>query len=310
MAGRLKRLRIVFSLRKDLIFPLTVTPLSVAGAIASIYRASPNYWILAVSLALAAVSILWLTVPLFRAWRLSYSDVWLNMQQARNWIRPRLFGNPSYLQRCGVNQITVIGVACTDIGDLFREVAEAVGSGMSFRVCLVNPNHSDVGENGVIKQWEHDGSVSTVVQKPLTRKLEQLATYYEGQMKHRVAGELRRLKGRLEAKNLTDHADCIRVCQELWLLAAKEGVENRMRGGGGISTYYCDDLPFAKQWIFEDRALVFSTYVGHPGVGVDNPVFCYSSFENAEGPGEIARRATYYAERLIEKCGAPQNVVS
>lgn len=55
-------------------------------------------------------------------------------------------------------------------------------------------------------------------------------------------------------------------------------------------------LPFARLWLFRSRDLLQSTYVGCPGIGVDNPVSLY-----AAGDGDVLERAHHYVERLISK---------
>ena len=74
-----------------------------------------------------------------------------------------------------------------------------------------------------------------------------------------------------------------------------------------MEIYRMNELPFARQWVFGEQALLYSVYPGHPGVGTDNPVFCHSALDDGkvEGAPLLAKRAQKYVEQLAKECGTP-----
>ena len=303
----LRHLWLTITIRQHLILPfifsLISALISLVGTIAALMMLkSAPYWLIIILSSLFLLSTAYITIYFIHGPKLHYSDFWPNTKGARKWLKPKMTGNPSHLHRCGVGTVTVLGVACTDIGYLFEEIVEAISAGVTFRVVMVNPESPDVGPGGVIKKWEHDREVEVVVQRPLANELDKLASRYEKNGRADRGREFRRLKIQLEHKDYTDHSECIKVCGKAWSLAAKEAKARIPKTMGSVSIYYLDDLPFARQWVLGDKAFLYSLYVGHPGIGTDNPVFCYSVLEgNAEGSGEMCQRAAYYADQLIAK---------
>jgi hypothetical protein len=290
----LKKLRLQLKLRSHLKKDIPIIILSAIGAAFSIIGPIHNYLISKlILLAILFVSIISIYQEIWS--KLPWADFWLTGAKTRSWLKPRLAGNPSQLRAVdGVTTITVIGVSCTDIAYLFEEVIDSICSGISFRIAMMNPEHEDVGPRGIIKDLEPDAIVSKVVQAPLDNEIKKLAQKYsEDPSKDRLVSRLNAMRTKLREGNYCDHSTCIKVCEELWLLAGKEA-KLRKSINSTIRIYYLNELPFARQWIIGDRHLLYSIYVGHPGVGVDNPMFYQK--EGAEG-----KRAESYANKLIER---------
>jgi len=300
------RLRRTVELRRDLIPALATAALSGAGLLVTTWAVTPrNYWLFGIFTGVLLLSVLGIALPYLTAWRLPYSDFWLGWKGAVRWLRPKLAGNPSPLQGCGAHTVTVIGVACTEIGPLFDQIVEAVNSGHSFKVVMVNPGNSAL--MAILRDLEHADEVKRLVQKPLADKLKKLADRYgEDKTCAAEASQLFELGQRLASKDFRDHSECIRVCGELWLLAGRLGTREPKNPATAIEIRYMDELPFAHQWVVNPAALLYSVYAGHPGVGTDNPVFCHSGIRSdLEKHGDEIRRAALYAQQLIERLGPP-----
>ncbi len=298
-------------LRRDLLPPLAATLLSGAGTIVTIWAVTPrNYWVLSIFAGVFLLSLVWIAVPFLTAWMLPYTDFWLSWKGAAKWLKPKLVGKRRHLIHAyGVETIATIGVACTDIGHLFDEIVQAVASGVSFKVFMVNPDNSALMDT--LKKLESNTKqIKEVVQEPVSKKLAKLAGRDEAAGNAKRAQTLRSLAGRLEAEGYCDHSECIRVCEELWLLAGAAGREATLHPSATIQIYRMDELPFARQWVIGDKALLYSTYPGHPGVGTDNPVFCHSAIDGkVEGSVAIAERAELYVEQLTNKWDPPYKTI-
>lgn len=306
----IRRLRRTVELRRDRIPALATAALSAAGLLVAIWAVTPrNYWLLGIFTGVLLLSLLGIALPYLTAWRSPYSDLWLSWKGAVRWLKPKLAGNPSPLQRCGAHTITVIGVACTEIGPLFDRIVEAVSSGHSFRVVMVNPDNA--GLMDILSELEHPDEVRRLVQRPLADKLTELAARYGKDQSCAVeATQLFELGQRLASKDFCDHSECIRVCAELWRLADRMATRTPQHSAASIKIRYMDELPFAHQWVVNPAALLYSVYAGHPGVGTDNPVFCHSGIGNdLEEHGDRIRRAAFYAEQLIGRLGTPPEEV-
>ena len=304
----MRRLRWAVELRRDRIPALATAALSGGGLLVSIWAVTPrNYWLLGIFSGVLLLSLLGIALPYLTAWRLPYSDLWLSWKGAVRWLRPKLAGNPSPLQGCGTDTITVMGVACTEIGPLFDRIVEAVSSGHSFRVLMVNPDNSALMD--FLSELEHDDEVKRLVQKPLADKLKKLADRYgKDQSCAAEAAQLFELGQRLASKDFCDHSECIRVCAELWLLAGRMAARAPQHSPALIEIRYMNELPFAHQWVVNPAALLYSVYAGHPGVGTDNPVFCHSGIgDDLKEHGDRIKRAALYVEQLIERLDAPGN---
>jgi len=212
-----------------------------------------------------------------------------------------LQGDRPHLLRAGIDSVTVIGVACTDIADLYEVVVNGVRAGISFTVILVDPQSKDVCKGGIIGKWEDWTLVDKEVIKPLLKQLNNLQAEFENNAD--VKSKIAELVGKIEdlyvkTTDLSQHSVCITVCQELWELAGRHAMRMSHKAGTVI-VLLDDELPFARQWIFGKKAVLYSAYVGYPGVGVDNPVFCYSALD--EPGSDVAERALHYADQLVDK---------
>lgn len=287
-------------LRRDLVFPLIMCVMSIAGTVMAFVAVQPPQYLLAVVFGLLGmIAMSWAAVPYLSSYALPFSRVWLSMKGARRWLKGQLGREHSLLRDWGVRDVYVIGVACTDIAYLFEEVVSELKQGVSFHIVMVDPSNPDVLPNGAITKWETPKDVRTFVQEPLAEHLREMAkTYREESGRQDLSNVLLRLANQLEDDHLVSHSTCIEVSAALWKLAEEEAHMRETQCGAHVSIYYVDYLPFARQWLIGRKILLYSMYVGHPGVGIDNPVFGYTV---PPEKGAILERATYFCTEMVSK---------
>ncbi len=305
MAERLRRVWFVISSRRDSTLSAIWMIVSGIGVAATLWPgAAKTIALLRLIFAGWCVIFLsWLIVVFRQACQMNFTDFWPTTEGAHNWLRKKLKGDPPELtDRLAIRTLALIGVACTDIAYLFEEVVNGVAHGLNIDVFMVNPDNSTL--MSALKDLEPEHEVKKKVQAPMYSQLKRLESRYRP-MNDELAGCLHRLGQRLDQKDFKDHAECIRVCEDAWILAGVKGYERQK--SGAVRTYLLNELPWARQWALNDKALVYSVYAGHPGVGVDNPVFRHSIIDGREG--KISRRASIYVDELRKKCGGPHKHV-
>jgi hypothetical protein len=263
--------------------------LSLVSVLATLW---PSLWWLAPAMVGTALALSQVIRQVHSGWQVRYTDFWRNWSGARPWLR-RTLGR---LSEEGIGSITVMGVAATDIAFLFDEVVTALSRGVDFDILTISARETTLLR--ILKEFEGGPEVRRVVQLPIAEELGNRIRVWESQDRNGLAKQIRKLRARLEAEGYTDHATCIQVCEELWMVAQQEAA-SREAEAGSVTIYHQAQLPFTRQWIIGDRAIIFSVYVGHPGVGTDDAVFCYSTLDGfARGAGAIAKRAKQYVDEL------------
>lgn len=288
----LKKLWMASRRQSHLLWNLLILILSGIGAIASLggFGITPRFWLVIATWLILALAIVWSAIKIRRIALIS--EVWPNWQGARKWMEARL-GDPETLKKDGIDTIKFTGVSCTDIAFLFEVLVKAMQGGITFEIYMVNPGSTELD---FVKELEPETEVVTV-QKALADKLMSLAKAYMGKDATR-ADQLQESAKCLDSdgRKYKDHAQCIKVCMKLWEIAKTEATRRDGKVDGSYQIHPNNELPFARQWILGNRELLYSTYVGHPGVGADNPVYLY-----AAGAGDVLKRANHYADRLMKK---------
>src|SRR6266852_983917 len=261
MLRRLRLLGGALRLHKALLLVIWAALIGTIGTVASVSQLRPPHpWALRTTYVLAVFYFAFFVFSMFNALRVPYSDFWPTTKSARKWIRPKLQGERPYLMgHANVRTVTVIGVACTDIAYLFSEVVQALSAGISFRVIMVDRNHADVSNEGVLSHWEDRNLVRKEVIEPLAKQLGELRTKFENIANIKVQiSQLLSSIDELDAKQeLSQHSVCIRVCKKLWELADAHAKTIRSEAGT-VSIYLDNELPFARQWVFGNGAVLYS----------------------------------------------------
>ena len=294
----LRGLRAALNLQDIKLHEIIGALIAVGGAIASALTIPDDGVSILLVCIFSGLFILFIVFDLILPWKkwqqVPYYRSWAKMEYARPWIARQFQGRIPHVRKWGVKEITVIGVACTEIGYLFRTITKAVNSGISFRIIMVNPQNTELMQ--LLRKYDIDEEVQKLVQEPLAADLRKLVKYYNDCSNNRMEKEITPRINRLVQGNYMEHKICIEVCREMWQLAETEGKSNNPSNHAQISVYYCDEPPWAHQWIFGAKTYIFSPYTGFPGVGVDNPAFCTHV-------GVVAGdRAHDYATWLVQKC--------
>jgi hypothetical protein len=295
----LKRLHFAFHLRKDSLLLVATTLVSAVGGIFGVYK--PSNALVAGFAAISVLTIAWALLPAFRSLKSPYTEFFNKPSQGIAWLRARLRGKNCRFHALGVREVTVMGIACSDIGDLFHEVVNAAASGIRFRVVMLDPEHPAAQPEGLLPTLEPRAEVAHIVQRPLGNQLQQLKADFEDDSA--VQDRLSELFHELERSRYASHSVCIRVCTDLWYLADELARKRSRDSPPAIQVYFRNELPELRQWVLDGRALLYSVYAANPGVGADNPSFLLSALDGKAEPfGLIAQRAQLTADEIVRTC--------